>query len=174
MIDISTKILTVYLLMNLTLDRDGYQKNNPIFKSISIEGITFYWKFSKDFLDCRLEASTEGWVAVGFNTSNQLEGTNLIMGAVKNETVIIQDRFIIKPGLHQSIKELGGSDSILKKMGYEINGSTEISFSIPLSVNDKYHYNLIEGESIFILLAHSTDDDFSHHSRIRKTIKIKL
>lgn len=173
MIDISTMLMMSFF-SSLTLDIKTYRQEETTFKSVSVEGMTFHWKFSKDFLNCRVMASTTGWVAIGFNTSDQLAGTNLIMGAVKNESVIIQDHFIIEPGKHLNILELGGSDSIVKKQGKESGGSTEISFSVPLSVNDKYHHNLTEGEVIYLLMAYSQEDDFAHHSIMRRTIKIEL
>lgn len=47
-------------------------------------------------------------------------------------------------------------------------------FSIHHSVNDKFHHELNEGESFFVLLAYSNEDDFAHHSAMRTSIQLKL
>ena len=113
-------------------------------------------------------------MAIGFNTKDELSGTNLIMGAVEQDYVTIDDRFIVKPGDHKSIIELGGSEALVQRTGAEENGKTSISFSIPLSVNDKFHHNLVEGKDYYVLMAFSQEDDFQHHSIMRTTIKLKL
>jgi DOMON domain len=136
--------------------------------------MTFQWRFSKDHLQCKATAPADGWVAIGFNIKNELSGTNLIMGAVEQDYVTIDDRFIVKPGDHQSIIDLGGSEALLQRSGKEENGITTISFSIPFSVNDKFHHNLYEGKEYYVLMAFSQEDDFQHHSTMRTTIKIKL
>ena len=73
------------------------------FNSIEVNGMTFRWAFDGELLHCEATAPTSGWVAIGFNTRDQLSGTNLIMGAVEHDFVTIDDRYIIKPGLHKSI-----------------------------------------------------------------------
>ena len=144
------------------------------FNSTTINGMTFHWRFSKDHLQWKATAPTDGWVAIGFNTKDELSGTNLIMGAVEQDYVTIDDRFIVKPGDHKSIIELGGSEALVQRTGAEENGKTSISFSIPLSVNDKFHHNLVEGKDYYVLMAFSQEDDFQHHSIMRTTIKLKL
>jgi DOMON domain len=165
------KLLFMALLISESFSIHAQQKD---FKSITLGGMTFHWRFYKDHLQCQASAPTKGWVAIGFNTKNELSGTNLIMGAVEQDYVTIDDRFIVKPGDHKSIIELGGSEALVQRTGAEENGKTSISFSVPLSVNDKFHYNLIEGKEYYVLLAFSQEDDFQHHSMMRTTIKIKL
>ncbi|MFM9837886.1 MAG: DOMON domain-containing protein [Cyclobacteriaceae bacterium] len=144
------------------------------FNSTTINGMTFHWRFHKEHLQCRVTAPTKGWVAIGFNTKDELSSTNLIMGSVEQDYVTIDDRFVVKPGDHKSITELGGSEAIVQRTGVEENGKTSISFSIPLSVNDKFHHNLVEGKEYYVLMAFSQEDDFQHHSIMRTTIKIRL
>jgi hypothetical protein len=172
MIDISiNKFLCMAILILESFSVDA-QKTD--FNSTTVHGMTFQWRFSKDHLQCKATAPTDGWVAIGFNTKDELSGTNLIMGAVEQDYVTIDDRFIIKPGDHKSIIELGGSEALVQRAGVEVNGKTSISFSIPLSVNDKFHHNLVEGKEYYVLMAFSQEDDFQHHSIMRTTIKLKL
>jgi hypothetical protein len=172
MIDISiNKLLYMAIFISESFSVDA-QKTD--FNSTTVNGMTFQWRFGKDHLQCKATAPTDGWVAIGFNTKDELSDTNLIMGAVEQDYVTIDDRFIVKPGDHKSIIELGGSEAIVQRVGAEENGKTSISFSIPLSVNDKFHHNLIEGKEYYVLMAFSQEDDFQHHSIMRTIIKIKL
>ncbi len=172
MIDISiNKLILMTLLISKSFSIEVQKKD---FKAITVNGMTFQWRFDKEQLQCRAIALTKGWVAIGFNTKDELSGTNLIMGAVEQDYVTIDDRFIVKPGDHRSIIDLGGSEALVHRSGKEENDVTTISFSIPLSVNDKFHYNLYEGKEYYVLMAFSQEDDFQHHSIMRTTIKIKL
>jgi hypothetical protein len=172
MIDISiNKFLCMAILISESFSVEAQKIN---FNSTTINGMTFRWRFDKEHLQCRVTAPTKGWVAIGFNAKDELSGTNLIMGAVEQDYVTIDDRFIVKPGDHKSITELGGSEAIVQRAGAEENGKTSISFSIPLSVNDKFHHNLVEGQEYYVLMAFSQEDDFQHHSIMRTTIKLKL
>ncbi len=172
MIDISiNKLLFMTLLLSEGFSAQAQQKD---FESVTVNGMTFHWRFDKDHLQCRATAPTKGWIAIGFNTKDELSDTNLIMGAVEQGYVTVEDRFIIKPGDHRSVIDLGGSEALMHRSGQEENGATTIAFSLPLSVNDKFHHNLYEGKEYYILMAFSQEDDFRHHSFMRTTIKIKL
>jgi DOMON domain len=177
MIDISIKAALIMSLLTYSATKGEVWLNGQAekpFKSRTVNGMTFQWSFSKDNLHCKVIAPTKGWVAIGFNTVDELSGTNLIMGAVEQDFVMIDDRFIVKPGSHKSITELGGSEALTQRAGSESNNNTTISFSIPLSVNDKFHHDLQEGKEYYVLMAFSQEDDFQHHSIMRTTIKIKL
>jgi hypothetical protein len=177
MIDISIKITIIMSLLAFNAFKDEVRINDQtekFFKSRSVNGMIFQWAFDKDNLHCKATAPTTGWVAIGFNTKDELSGTNLIMGAVEQDFVTIDDRFIIRPGNHKSITELGGSEALTQRTGSEFGNHTTISFSIPLSVNDKFHHELREGEEYYVLMAFSQEDDFQHHSMTRTTVKIKL
>jgi hypothetical protein len=177
MIDISIKITLIMSLLTYGVTKDEVRFNSQAeksFKSRTVNGMTFQWSFSKDNLHCKAIAPNKGWVAIGFNTVDGLSGTNLIMGAVEQDFVTIDDRFIVKPGTHKSITELGGSEALTLRAGEEVGDNTTISFTIPLSVNDKFHHDLQEGKEYYVLMAFSQEDDFQHHSIMRTTIKIKL
>jgi hypothetical protein len=172
MIDISTKKFWLPMLLSICSPEIHAQRDG--FKSVQVQGMRLQWSFEKETLKCIVTAPTIGWVAVGFNVKDELTGTHLIMGAMEEDFLHLDDRFIVRPGIHKSIAELGGSDSLMKRSGFEQDGNTILRFSIPLSVNDKYHHNLTEGKEYYVLLAYSQEDDFQHHSSMRTTIKIKL
>ncbi|HMO40712.1 MAG TPA: DOMON domain-containing protein [Saprospiraceae bacterium] len=143
-------------------------------KTITKNGMTVQWKILGDSLQMSLHAPTPGWVAVGFNTSDQLQGTHLIMGHVVGKQVHIEDRYIRRPGDHALITSLGGSDALYDKHGTETDVGTTLHFKLPLRTCDDYHIDLQPSKSYYLLMAYSREDDFEHHSMMRTSIKIIL
>lgn len=143
-------------------------------KTITKNGMTVQWEIFGDSLQMRLHAPTRGWVAVGFNTADQLQGTHLIMGHVVGKRVHIEDRYIRRPGDHVLITSLGGSDALCNKSGTETDKGTTLHFKLPLRTCDDYHIDLQPSKSYYLLMAYSREDDFEHHSMMRTSIKIIL
>ena len=48
-------------------------------------GVTFSWKVDGDTLHGKMSAKTKGWVAVGFNPVEKMQGGNYILGFVKGD-----------------------------------------------------------------------------------------
>lgn len=143
-------------------------------KEVSKNGMTVQWEIVADSLQVIVFAPTQGWVAIGFNERDELTGTHLIMGSVKNGEVLIEDRYIRKPGDHVSVRALGGVDALAHRKGEETKNGTTLEFRFPLKVEDSYHCLLAPGKSYYLLLAYSESDDFDHHSRMRTSVKIQL
>ena len=141
--------------------------------SITKNNMTVKWQVRDQHLYIKALAPTKGWVAVGLNKTTGLTGTNLIMGCVRNDKLTIDDRFIIGPGNHQSIKSLGGHYSLRHIEGSE-HTHTKISFELPLDSPDKFHQDLITGQPYYLLMAYSMEDGFDHHSIMRTGVKIIL
>jgi hypothetical protein len=174
MIDISIKLTVIMHITLLATNSIAQPVATAPLDSIEVNGMTFSWAFDRGLLQCEASAPTAGWVAVGFNTKNELKGTNLIMGAIEQEFLNMEDQYIVKPGDHRSVIRLGGSEAVTKRGGKEENGITTISFSLPQLSSDKLHHQLIQGIEYYVLLAFSQEDDFQHHSIMRTTIKLKL
>ncbi|MFN7119251.1 MAG: DOMON domain-containing protein [Saprospiraceae bacterium] len=143
-------------------------------KEVNKNGMAVQWEIVKDSLHVIVFAPTQGWVAIGFNEQDELTGTHLIMGSVKNGEVHIEDRYIRKPGDHVSVRALGGVDAVAHQKGEENENGTRIAFHLPLKVQDSYHWLLAPGKPYYLLLAYSESDDFYHHSRMRTSVKIQL
>lgn len=141
---------------------------------ISKNGMTVTWHLEGERLHLTMKAPTQGWIAVGFNTVDELTGTNLIMGCVTNGEVTLSDRHILSPGHHQSIEKLGGTSAVQLISGQETDNETQIRFSLPLQVNDPWHLELKPGNQYHLLLAFSQEDDFLHHSMMRCAVKFSL
>ena len=140
----------------------------------SIDGMKVTWY--RDEADWVFEATaqTEGWVAVGFNTRNDIVGSNLIMGAVSAEVPRLADHFVVGIGDHQSVAQLGGTPQVNLLEASEKEGQTMIRIRLAADAHDEFHHDLRSGESIYLILAYSVDDDFDHHSRLRQHVQVTL
>ena len=164
-------VVLILILSNIyscTLNAQKESKMNLIEKN----GMQAQWNWEGESLYFQVFAPKDGWVAIGLNVKTGLAGTNLIMGAVTDGKVKIDDRYTLKPGNHQAIKNLGGKDLLTKKNGFEDEKGTTITFKIPTLPNDKYHINIEKGKEYYMLLAYSMADDFGHHSMMRTEVKI--
>lgn len=137
-------------------------------------GMTVSWEIKYEHIYFEMEAPTNGWLAIGFNEKDALAGTNLIMGAVKNDQITMADDFIVSFGNPQSVEKLGGSNQISNQKGREKSGHTTICFSLPIEAADQFHFNLKKDKTIHLLMAYSTSDDFDHHSIMRTSVEITL
>ena len=141
--------------------------------SHTVKKMHFEWKFLIEELEISLSAPTKGWVAVGFNNSDQLKGTNLIMCCVKNGKTLIEDHYIIRSGLHEKVENLGGINRTTIISGKESSSRTSVTLRLQL-LADQHHPELSAGLTYYVLLAYSISDDFDHHSIMRTTVPITL
>jgi hypothetical protein len=143
-------------------------------KSVSLQGFEASWHFEHEQVVFNISAPTGGWVALGFNQRDDIVHSNLVMGAVVDGELIIEDQYVVSPGKHPSVKAIGGEPAVFAAEGLEENGRTAISFHIPQTANDQFHYDLAPSQEIHLICAYSQEDDFAHHSRMRKHIKVTL
>lgn len=143
-------------------------------KTVTKNGMKVSWRIKGARIYFEMDAPTYGWVAIGLHTKDQLVGNNLIMGAVVDGTLKLEDQYIQSIGAHPTVKQLGGKDLLRDGVGKETTKHTSIGFSLPLQPNDQYHLDLEENKTYYLLMAYSTEDDFQHHSRMRTTISITL
>jgi hypothetical protein len=162
-----------HLLTSFALLPGCYSQNTAM-KKIEKNGMTVEWEWQDESLLMRLAAPTGGWLAVGFNLSNELSGTNLIMAAVAESKVRLSDRFIVAPGDHRSMADMGGIDGLVLMAGSEKDGQTSVLFRVPSAASDQFHFNLSPGKRFHLLMAYSLEDDFMHHSVMRTSIEITL
>lgn len=150
----------------------------PIFgnpsKSVEKNGMKVYWELRGEELFLEMSAPIQGWIAVGFNEQKDLAGTHLIMGHVADKQTQLSDRFILKPGIHKAMEDLGAHNKLRLLEGKEHTSLTRISFLMPLNSDDSFHKDLVPGSAYFLLLAYSREDDFGHHSIMRTSVKIIL
>lgn len=143
-------------------------------KTVQQNGMEVSWWIQNKRIYFEMKAPTKGWVAIGLHTKNQLQGTNLIMGAMENNVLKLEDHYIEAIGKHQETTKLGGKNALLDAKGESTKTATTIAFSLPLKAPDAFHQDLKEGKTYYLLMAYSAEDDFQHHSRMRTTISITL
>jgi len=142
--------------------------------SITVKDMQVNWTAEKDHWAFELKAPTTGWVALGFNHKNDIVHTNLIMGAVEEGQLKMEDFYVVGFGNPQPVNQLGGTLAVTEMSGDEQNGETTIRFQVPKIAKDEYHYNLERGKEIWFICAYSRADDFGHHSMMRQHVKVKL
>lgn len=164
-------IIQIMCLLNIFQNCQA-QHSNP--RKIEKNGMSVQWEIQGEWLYMEMIAPTTGWVAVGLNPDEGLEGTHLIMAAVEAGTVNLSDRHIVAPGDHRSIVELGGRPALILVEGSETTRLTSVSFKMPLRASDRFHHNLEPGKKFYLLMAFSLEDDFMHHSVMRTSVEISI
>ncbi len=143
-------------------------------KVVKKNGMTVRWYHTSRHVHFKMEAPTEGWVAIGFHDEPPLTDAYLVMGAVDYGTVIISEFYTHRPGDYQSIKSLDGTDQLGDRGGEETVRGSMFSFSLPLGEGDRHRKSLCAGQTYYLTLAYSREDDFQHHSMMRTALEITL
>ncbi|MDW3646953.1 MAG: DOMON domain-containing protein [Bacteroidia bacterium] len=156
--------LCMYLLPGHNIPLQKVEKN----------GMLVSWEEKGEYLEFEVSAPSQGWLAVGFNEEEGLAGTHLIMAAVRGKSVHLSDRFILKAGDHRALSELGVGEKLELISGEENASGSRVSFRIPKLSQDDYHKNLLPASSFHMLMAYSREDDFTHHSMMRTSVKITI
>ena len=105
---------------------------------LEAKNMDVFWTLEKDQIHVKLSASTTGWVAIGFDPEKAMQGADIIIGAVKNGKVRIEDHYGDRKRGHSKDKKLGGENHVLNPWGQETDGVTTISFSLLLDSKDKW------------------------------------
>jgi hypothetical protein len=129
--------------------------------------LTVYWRNDDNYLYLALQARTVGWLSIGFDPDRTHIGADIIIGAVSNGTVTIQDSYGTseRGTFHTPDVNLGGDYSIIASGGSQQNGVTILEFQIPLNSGDKYDKALEAGSTVPVILAVGTTRDLtSMHS----------
>ena len=122
-------------------------------------------------LECILTANSTGWIAVGFNPSNQMKDANIIIGYVEDGVGHIRDDWGTGNVSHEADVFLGGSSDVTLISATEVGGVTSLHFRIPLDSGDSFDRVLILGVSYPVIFAKGTDNDFySSHYGLGQTI----
>jgi hypothetical protein len=124
------------------------------------------WFNDAEYLYAYMDAPTSGWVSIGFDPDNRMQGANFIIGAVVEGQLNIMDAWGASPvgADHPPDEQLGGTDDIVAAAGVERDGRTIIEFQIPLDSGDPYDKPLTPGGTYTILVAFGASNDlFSYH-----------
>jgi len=144
--------------------------------TITVEDFVMEWVIEDNSLTITASAPTTGWIAVGFDPSAAMKDANIIIGYVRDDELFISDDWGNGHISHSPDTELGGTSNVTGLSGSEQNGTTEISFSIPLDSEDMYDTILIQGTVHKIILAYGPDesDNFNGYHAWAETIEMEL
>lgn len=175
-LSMKTMIFILFFSVFSGFDRDPAQAAlpSPHTKTLTKNGMTVSWLYQQDRIYFELEAPTEGWIAIGFNSTNVLPGSYLLMGNLIAGKPEVVEHYTLRPGDYRPVSELGGSAQIRDVSGTESEGKTRIRFSVPIESRNQYAKNLVEGSSWTLHMAYSQEDDFQHHSRMRTAVEVQL
>ncbi|MGD9676338.1 MAG: DOMON domain-containing protein [Candidatus Bipolaricaulia bacterium] len=130
-------------------------------------GFQVHWSNDASFLRMGVISPGTGYVAVGLDPDDRMQGANFILIAVRDGQVWTRDDYGYGPLAHASDTSLGGTDDILAAAGRETNDETSVEFVISLNSGDPMDKPLVPGTTYDLVIAfHETDDSFdTYHSR---------
>ncbi|MCF7918499.1 MAG: hypothetical protein K9N06_01115, partial [Candidatus Cloacimonetes bacterium] len=136
--------------------------DTSLYLSLEASGMKFYWLVDPDTIHCVVTAPTSGWIGIGFDPENVMQGANFIIAYVESDSVgYFRDDWGTSPSMHVSDVSNGGTEDLYHLGGLEANGESIIYFSIPLNSGDAFDKTLLWDESYPIILAYGADDSFS-------------
>ncbi len=148
--------------------------SNSFSQEIQVERMKVSWEHQGDMVTFTASAPDDGWVALGFNSKNDIVGSNLIMIGVKDTKITKEDFYVVSAGNPKPVGTLGSKSQIINPSGTDKNGITTITFSLPIKALDKHHFDLHKGKRLWLICAYSMEDEFDHHSRMRRHVEITL
>ena len=72
--------ISYILLYNFAITIPFTLKDHQTVKKITKNQMTVCWEYKADRIYFEMEAPTNGWIAIGFNSRNQIVGSYLLMG----------------------------------------------------------------------------------------------
>ena len=125
-----------------------------------------YWYSTESTIRVAMQATTEGWVALGLQPGQRMKDSDIILGLVEDGEILLLDSYSSGDfGPHKADSEFGGTDDIVVFGGSESGGSTTVEFERALDTGDSYDVALERGQKMGIIWAYgSTDDEGQRHS----------
>ena len=156
---------------------DGKVEPGEYANHLDLGKLEIYWRTDNQYLYMALKAPTKGWLAIGFNPTTAMKDADMIIAWVddKDHTTHVVDAYSTGTyGPHPPDTKLGGTDDILQYAGTQ-GQYTIIEFKRKLDTGDKYDATLHPGDTVKIIWAISSTDQFTHkHDIARGTAQIKL
>jgi hypothetical protein len=143
---------------------------------LTVEDVDLSWEIGDGSIAVTVTAPTDGWVAVGFEPTMAMKDADIIIGYVSGGEAFISDDWGDGPTSHKPDIDLGGTSDVTDISGSETDGSTTLSFTIPLDSGDGYDRVLTPGATVKILLAYGRAgaDDFTGFHAWAETVETSL
>ncbi|MBN2379414.1 PKD domain-containing protein [candidate division WOR-3 bacterium] len=146
------------------------------YKEQVVGDFIFKWRTTEEVIDVILSAPTTGWVAVGFDPTTAMQNANFMIGYVDGQDAMISDEFGDGTFTHKPDTILGGKDDVSNASGSEADGTTQISFTIPLDSGDENDRPLTPGQTYKIIFAYGPagSDNFTAKHSVKNSRNIEL
>ncbi|OJF76218.1 MAG: hypothetical protein BKP49_08740 [Treponema sp. CETP13] len=143
--------------------------------NLKTKDFDFSWEIQESNLIMTLSAPTTGWVSVGFEPTKMMKDADILLFSVDKDGIVsAEDDYGTSLFGHKNDVNLGGTNNITILSGSEKNGTTTVSFSIPLSSGDVYDKQLVKGQMIKVLFASSSRDKFTSKHNKKASGNIQL
>jgi len=134
---------------------------------IKAAGTLFEWHHADTRLVARLDAPTQGWIAVGFNARPGLRNTRFIIADVSTQPIRVEEHLALVPA-HREIGALGLAPAIKDARGAFNGTHSQLWFSLAHEIPGPPPLDLGPGQTAHVMLAWSQARDFNHHSAWRR------
>ncbi|VVB72832.1 Uncharacterised protein [uncultured archaeon] len=112
------------------------------------------WMNDAEYLYLALNGSTRGWISLGFEPSEWMKDSDIIIGSVRNGKAIVLDEYCTgNYGPHVNDTDLGGSYDILESGGIVNGHSTVIEVKRKMNTGDKFDKAFLPGQKVSLIWA---------------------
>ena len=120
------------------------------------------WKNDQEYLYLAMNASTDGWLAIGFEPQEWMKDADIILASVQGSKATVLDEYCTgNYGPHVEDTMLGGTNDIVEFGGGKEAGRTVIELKRKLDTGDKFDKAFSPGQAISIIWALSDSSDIS-------------
>lgn len=125
-----------------------------------------FWNSTEETIRVALQATTKGWVAVGFQPGSRMKNADIILGMVVDGDVVVLDSYSTGDfGPHPADVDQGGTNDLLVVGGSEVDSVTTIEFERKLDTGDSRDVVLQRGSAMKVIWAYgSSDEERMQHS----------
>jgi len=135
---------------------------SPAMQGYSGGDMEISWKNDQEYLYLALNASTQGWLAIGFEPLEWMKNADIIMASVQSGKAEALDEYCTgNYGPHVEDTMLGGTNDILEFAGSKEAGRTVFELKRKLNTGDKFDKAFSPGQAISIIWALSDNPDIS-------------
>jgi hypothetical protein len=161
-----TGLITLMLLVAVVLLPGGVFASDYAHR-VEAGEVTVAWTLDGDLIHMELSAKTAGWVSIGIDPEDAMGGADIIIGAVRNDKVRIEDHFGDRKRGHSPDEKLGGANHVINPAGIEKDGITTISFTRSVAAAEEWDKPFNTIGKTRVMVAHGSRDSFvaSHQYR---------
>jgi len=140
--------------------------HSPARQGYSGGNMEISWKNDLQYLYLAMNASTDGWLAIGFEPLEWMKNADIILASVQGGKATVLDEYCAgNYGPHIEDTMLGGTNDIAEFGGSKGDGRTVIELKRKLDTGDKFDKAFSPGQEISIIwaLSNNPDLDFKHN-----------